>query len=396
MPRTDRKRKTQILRIPETLKVMFSTFQNENNRDNMPSYREEMASKVPIMMGRSFRLLQNPRKFAVFDLVCSKSRLTTKDVEASTGFPLTFVNDTLRQLDELKLARFEGKSGPLTQDGRKTVREGDLEETFKCYVATEHGQLIHTLCNAYGSDRPLARLGTSLDPKQVVESFSKMKKDELALMLNKFRDMYLLGGTLISIYYHNAESATSRDLSLCLDGRLSKDEVEQLLTEYTGPDGLVVAESIDRNAIDRAFIRLGELLFGKNRVRKWLSKATYSLTSEGKRIAMSLSEDFYPMNLGVNEQFLRPEKIEADDGVLGRAIAVRVSVLAVLVGVTGYLWWDILHVTALNPTVAVAATIAVALDVVIWVFYVLFRLPNLVSRIRFWLELRGVRHAEGS
>src|SRR5207253_6810663 len=198
-------------------------------------------------MYKSLRCIQNPRKFAVFNLLCSKGKVTTKDVEALTSQPLGYVNDTLRELDDLKLAKFEGQSIPLTIDGRKLIREGDMEESFKCYSLTEHGLLIHSLCQSYDSENPLANLGGNLDPKRVVESFAKLQKDELVIMLNRFRDMYLLGAALISIYYQRHESATSDWLSRCLDGRLSKDEVEKFLGEYTGPEGLVVARSPERS-----------------------------------------------------------------------------------------------------------------------------------------------------
>ncbi len=296
----------------------------------------ERSVRVPEIMYQSFLALQNSRKFAVFDHLCrAKGPVATKDVEIALRAPgpgetLSYIADTLRELERVKLAKY------VRDDFRTQSREGDWKQTFRCYEATDHGRYIHGLCKSYDSDRPLANLGGTLDPKRVVESFAKLQKDELAITLKNFRDVYLLGGALISIYYQKDESASSNWLSDCLGGRLSKDEVEKFLGNYTGLDGLVVPRSVERTVLDRGLIRLGEMLLGKNRVRKWLSKATYSLTPEGKRIAVSLSKEFHPSALGVDEEYLRPEKIEADHGVLGQMITQRVAILTVLIGITAY------------------------------------------------------------
>src|SRR3989442_7807504 len=294
----------------------------------------EQSVKVPEIMYQSFLALQNPRKLAIFDHLCrAKGKVATKDIEVASqksgsGETIGYIADTLRELERVKLAKYVG------DDVRTQTREGDWKQTFKCYEPTEHGRYVHELCKSYDSDRPLANIGGTLDPKRVVESFAKLEKEELAIMLNRFRDMYLLGAALISIHYQKHESATSDWLSSCLDGRLSKDEVELFLGSYTGPEGLVVARSPDRSILDRGFIRLAELIAGKGRVRKWLSRASYSLTPEGKKIAVTLADEFYPWQLGVDEEYLRPEKIEADDGILGRAIAERIAILGGVVGVT--------------------------------------------------------------
>ncbi len=340
------------------------------------------------MMYKSLRCLQNPRKFAVFKLLCSKGKVTTKDTEALTHLPLGHINDTLRELDELKLAKFEGPSVPLTIDGRKLVREGDMEGSFKCYSLTEHGLMIDSLCKSYDSDKPLANLGGTLDPKRVVESFAKLKKEELAVMLNRFRDMYLLGAVLISIHYQKHESATGDWLSSCLDGRLSKDEVEKFLNEYTGPDGLVVSASAHRNIFERAVIRLAESIAGRTRVRKWISTANYSLRPEGKRIALALSDEFYPSALGVNEQYLRPEKIEADHGILGRAIGERFVLYGAFLGMTVYVWWDLFH-RALSDSLGLGVdVIGIILSVFGWTLYMPDRVYLLAARIVYWRRLR--------
>jgi len=342
----------------------------------------ERLVKVPEIMYQSFLALQNPRKLAVFDHICrAKGKVATKDIElalqkSGSGETLGYIADTLRELERVKLAKY------IDEDLRTQTREGDWKQTFKCYEATDHGRYIHGLCKSYDSDRPLANLGGTLDPKQVVESFARLRKDELATMLNRFRDMYLLGGALISIYYQKQESATSDWLSSCLNERLSKDEVEKFLGDYTGPDGLVVARSVERSILDRGLIWLAELVAGKGRVRKWLSMASYSLSPEGKRIAVTLADEFYPADLGVNEENLRPEKIEADDGTLGRAIVERVAVLGALVGITAYSWWDFF----LLPSDVNA--ILSGLTIPVWIFYVFSRLPNLLTRLAYWRNLR--------
>lgn len=351
----------------------------------------ERSTKVPTIMYQSFSLLQNPRKLAVFDYLCRAGRkVATKDVEIAfqkegLGETIGYIATTLRELEDINLAKYVGEAT------RTQSREGDWKQTFKCYEATDHGLYIHVLCKSYDSDRPLANIGGTLDPKRVVESFAKLQKDELAFMLKRFRDVYLLGAVMISIHYQKHESATSDWLSRCVDGRLSKNEVEKLLGDYAGPDGLVVATSPERSILDRGFIRLAELLAGKNRVRRWLSRASYSLTPEGKKIVLSLLDEFHPTELGVNEEYLRPEKVEADDGVLGRAIVERVVILAVLVGVPVYSWSDLFRKLNYAPS----DTVGIAVDLVMFfgtffalIFFVLLRLPNLLTRIAYWRKLR--------
>src|SRR3990170_6557371 len=146
----------------------------------------ERLAKVPEIMYQSFLALQNPRKFAVFDHICrAKGKVATKDIElalqkSGSGETLGYIADTLRELERVKLAKY------IDEDLRTQTREGDWKQTFKCYEATEHGRYLHGLCKSYDSDRPLANLGGTLDPKRVVESFAKLQKDELAIMLNRF------------------------------------------------------------------------------------------------------------------------------------------------------------------------------------------------------------------
>ena len=351
----------------------------------------EQSVKVPEIMYQSFLALQNPRKLAIFDHLCrAKGKVATKDIEVASqksgsGETIGYIADTLRELERVKLAKYVG------DDVRTQTREGDWKQTFKCYEPTEHGRYVHELCKSYDSDRPLANIGGTLDPKRVVERFAKLEKEELAIMLNRFRDMYLLGAALISIHYQKHESATSDWLSSCLDGRLSKDEVELFLGSYTGPEGLVVARSPDRSILDRGFIRLAELIAGKGRVRKWLSRASYSLTPEGKKIAVTLADEFYPWQLGVDEEYLRPEKIEADDGILGRAIAERIAILGGFVGITVYVWWDLFHKLQFTPSDSVGigvGGIGFVLSILGWAFYLPYRLPSLLTRVAYWRKLR--------
>jgi hypothetical protein len=355
----------------------------------------ERSVKVPEIMYQTFLALQNPRRFAVFDQLCKlngkfNGKVATKDIElalqaSSTDESIGYIADKLRELEDVKLAKYVGDE-PRTQ-----TREGDWKQTFKCYGATEHGTYIHELCRSYDSDRPLANLGGTLDPKRVVESFAKLKKEELAFMLDKFRDMYLLGAVLISIYYQKHESATSDWLSSCLDGRLSKDEVEKILGEYTGPDGLVVAQSAHRNIFERTVIRLAESIAGRSRVRKWISNASYSLRPEGKRIAVALSDEFRPSALGVNEQYLRPEKIEADDGVLGRAIVERFVFYGVFLAVTIYVWSDFFRRVRFNAFDSVGVfvdAIGILVSIFGWTIYMPDRLYALIVRVVYWRKLR--------
>jgi len=294
----------------------------------------EVVSSVPEIMYESFRCLQNPRKFTIFEQLCLKGRVTTKDLEASSGSTLGYVNDALRELDQLKLARYEGKASPITIHGRKLVREGDLEETFKCYSATEHGRLIHTLCKAYDSEKPLANLSSALDPKDVVESFAKLEKEDLSLMLDKFRDMYYLGALLISLRYQEESSASSNTLSSCLYGRLYPKEIDQLMKNYSSQSGLVLIEQSELGPIARLLHSLGHSFKGRLGTDRWasFSRASYSLTTEGERVAEKLADQFSPEDLGVDREYLQDEYLEVEEGTLTSKIFTRVLIVAGLGG----------------------------------------------------------------
>ncbi len=295
----------------------------------------EVVTKVPEIMYESFRCLQNPRKFAIFEQLCLKGNATTKDLEASSGSTLGYVNDTLRELDQLKLAKYEGKAPPSTILGRKIIREGDLEETFKCYSATEHGRLIHTLCKAYDSEKPLANLSNALDPKDVVESFAKLEKDDLSLMLNKFRDMYCLGALLMSLHYQKDASASSNTLSSCLYGRLYPKEVDQLMKNYSGQSGLVLVEHSEPGPVERILDSIGQFFKGKLGTTRWasFSKVSYSLTPEGERVADKLADQFYPDDLGVDREYLHDEYLEVEEGALTSKIVKQVLILSGLAAI---------------------------------------------------------------
>jgi hypothetical protein len=179
-------------------------------------------------------------------------------------------------------------------------------------------------------------------------------------------------------------------LSSCLDGRLSKDEVEKFLNEYTGPDGLVVSESAHRNIFERAVIRLAESIAGRTRVRKWISMVSYSLRPEGKRIAVALSDEFYPSALGVDEEYLRPEKIEADHGILGRAIGERFALYIGFLGITVYIWWDFfrrVRFSAFDSAGVVLDAIGIIISVFGWTLYMPDRVYSLIARVVYWRKL---------
>jgi len=316
--------------------------------------------------------------------------MTTKDIETAlqksgSDETLGYIADTLRDLEGVRLAKYTG------DEFRSHAREGDWKQTFKSYEATEHGRYVYNLCRTYDEERPLANLGGALDPKNVVESFSKLKKEELDLLLEKFRDVYLLGGVLVSLHYQKHESATSGWLSNCLGGRLSKDEVEEFLGKYAGSDSLVLVHPVDRSPLDRALVRLGIALAGKERMRRWMSKVSYSLTPEGERIGQNLVSEFFPENLGVDEDYLRPEKIEADDGILGRAIAQKIAIIGLLVGFLVYGWSDLL----LKLRLASSDTLGITIDLILLligfpgsILYGISRGPGLLVRIAYWRKLR--------
>ena len=173
-----------------------------------------------------------------------------------------------------------------------------------------------------------------------------------------------------------------------MDRRLSKDEIEKFLAEYTGPDGLVLAQSPHRSIFERAVIRLAESITGRSRVGKWLSRASYSLRPEGNRIALALADGFHPSDLGVNEEYLRPERIEADDGILGRAITERVVLYGAFLGLTVYVWWDLFRSVPSDSFRAGVDLVGILFTVFGWTLYMPDRVYSLMARIVYWRKLR--------
>src|SRR5437773_1255334 len=164
-----------------------------------------VVTTVPEILYSSFRCLKHPGKLQVFHALCSQEQSTTKDIEVSTNLSLKVVNQALREMEELNLARQIGQSQPVTSKARGKVRAGDWDEKFNLYSATPHGKIIHSFVANYNPEKPVSNLSGILDPKDVVESFATLGKEEVNLLLTKFRDLYLLAGTLVSLHYQKQE-----------------------------------------------------------------------------------------------------------------------------------------------------------------------------------------------
>src|SRR6266571_5255726 len=102
-----------------------------------------VVTRVPELMYSSFRCLKHPSKLQVFHALCSQGETTTKDIEVSTNLSLKMVNQSLREMERLNLARYIGPSSAVTVKARENVRKGDYEEKFNLYSATPHGKMIH-------------------------------------------------------------------------------------------------------------------------------------------------------------------------------------------------------------------------------------------------------------
>jgi hypothetical protein len=152
-------------------------------------------------------------------------------------------------------------------------------------------------------------------------------------MLNKFRDMYYLGALLISLHYQKEASASSNTLSSCLYGRLYPKEVDQLMKNYSGQSGLVLIEHSELGPIERILDSVGQFFKGKLGTARWasLSRASYSLTPEGERVADKLADQFYPDDLGVDRDYLHDEYLEVEEGALTSKIIKQVLILSGLV-----------------------------------------------------------------
>src|SRR2546430_7488426 len=78
-----------------------------------------VVTTVPEILYSSFRCLKHPGKLQVFHALCSQEQSTTKDIEVSTNLSLKVVNQALREMEELNLARQIGQSQPVD---RKSTR----------------------------------------------------------------------------------------------------------------------------------------------------------------------------------------------------------------------------------------------------------------------------------
>src|SRR2546430_3588914 len=69
-----------------------------------------VVTTVPEILYSRCRCLKLPGKLQVFHALCSQEQSTTKDIEVSTNLSLKVVNQALREMEELNLARQIGQS----------------------------------------------------------------------------------------------------------------------------------------------------------------------------------------------------------------------------------------------------------------------------------------------
>ena len=85
---------------------------------------------VSEMLYNSLRLLKNPRKCAIFEVLMEKTKsmekreLTSIDIEArfrerATEESMTYIGTTLKELEGLNLISFTKKSKPKTHEGNR-------------------------------------------------------------------------------------------------------------------------------------------------------------------------------------------------------------------------------------------------------------------------------------
>src|SRR2546426_611846 len=86
-------------------------------------------------------------------------------------------------------------------------------------------------------------------------------------------------------------------------------EIDQLMKNYSSQSGLVLIEQSELGPIARLLHSLGHSFKGRLGTDRWasFSRASYSLTTEGERVAEKLADQFSPEDLGVDREYLQDE-----------------------------------------------------------------------------------------
>ncbi|MGA2767147.1 MAG: hypothetical protein ABSF24_02375 [Candidatus Bathyarchaeia archaeon] len=259
------------------------------------------------MLYRSFRLLRNEKKYAIFGVLIDKKEATSIDVEqklrnqgpVGQQISIGLVDDTLRELEGLKLASYVGVRSPLTPEGKRAAL-GKFKTNYKCYRETSHAQLVGKFLRAYKSDNPLAEMQP--DPEDILRSIEGMNKEDLKSFIEKFGYFYFFTSLLLGIRTPAEQTATTEELYSSLRGKISPREIQTILKRYpefvkTSPEPIT--------KMDKFKTRIARITGGRI-FRAWREphKASYSLTAEGSKIAERiLKQGITPKDLGMELEF---------------------------------------------------------------------------------------------
>lgn len=266
----------------------------------------EMSEGVNEMLYNSLRLLRNPRKFSIFKILVDKEELTSLDVEQLLAVinrkeRLGYIDDTLRELETLKLVEHKGQSTPKTREGRQGIhKRSGFKTEYKCYSTTPLAQMINRFLRAYKSDKPWIEMQP--DPKDIINLLQEVKKEEVKTLIEKFSAIYYMASLLFGIGSQPDKTVETSSLYHYLDGKLEPENINSILKTFPN---LVKTHAEPYTRIDTAKIILSKISRGRI-FPAWRkpTKASYSLTADGEKIVKTLlRQGITPEDLGMELEY---------------------------------------------------------------------------------------------
>lgn len=254
------------------------------------------------MIYKAMRSLSNTRKFLIFDVLYRREKLTTWDLHHSEGIEqkLGYVNDAVREFEQLKLADYVGKQRPVDQKARECTPSEETQ--YKCYQITPLGKMVHTLCASASSDNPYSDFLAKADPEDIVSEYANVDKAKLRELLSSLADMRHLGALLMVLYYSKGETSDVDKLGERTD--LDSLYVSDVLNKHVGE--LVEAGRKSPSLHERIGLLIARMLRRSKLVNEYEKTAglMYSLTTRGRTVARGLAENLDPEDLGVSREQL--------------------------------------------------------------------------------------------
>lgn len=298
-------------------------------------------SSVREMLYESLRLLNNDRKYDIFRVLVNRKEVTSIDIEQDLrqkkgGESIGYIDDTLRELERVRLANRLLPDSPKTSQGQ-IAGKTKFKSKYSCYGITQYGELINRFLQAYESDNPWVDLQPS--PEDILKLVEGMSSEEFKSLVEKFSAVYFFTSLLFGICAQEERAASTDALYHYLRGKLEPQQINALLKNY--PTFIKIqAESMSR--IDRIKAAIARAFHGKI-FRPWFDpfKASYSLTGEGQRVLEKLlRQGITPKDLGMELEYVKRTYTKKE--LLRQIVSTSVgSLVAVAIGtITSWLGID--------------------------------------------------------